>query len=400
MERWEIEPPYKVAGAVMLVCATTALAFIWAQFRGDLLARVPLTVMTARSGLSVNPGAKVTLNGVQIGRVDMIEEVDGEGSAKARLTLEVDPKYLGYLPRNVAVNINASTVFGDKTVAFTLPTAPVASRLTSHDVVDATAVTTEFNSLFETLTAIHEQVDPIKLNQTLSAAAQALDGTGDEFGQSFLDGVDILADVNSRMPQIRRAMRGWADASDVYAGAAPHALSGLDAAVITTRTLNEHQSAVDQALIAALGFGDTGSPILEEGGPFLVQGSSDLIATSQLLDVHSPALYCAIRKYHDAAPAVAEMVGGNGYSTETLTEVTGLANPYVYPDNLPRVNAKGGPEGRPGCWQEINRDMWPMPYLVMDTGASIAPYNHLEFGHPFLAEYVWGRQVGENTINP
>ncbi|WP_162562833.1 MCE family protein, partial [Mycolicibacterium conceptionense] len=32
--------------------------------------------------------------------------------------------------------------------------------------------------------------------------------------------------------------------------------------------------------------------------------------------------------------------------------------------------------------------------------ASIAPYNHLELGQPLVAEYVWGRQVGENTINP
>jgi hypothetical protein len=62
------------------------------------------------------------------------------------------------------------------------------------------------------------------------------------------------------------------------------------------------------------------------------------------------------------------------------TGVGGGGNPYVYPDNLPRVNARGRPEGRPGCWQDITRDLWPAPYLVMDTGASIAPYNHAELG--------------------
>ncbi len=40
------------------------------------------------------------------------------------------------------------------------------------------------------------------------------------------------------------------------------------------------------------------------------------------------------------------------------------------------------------------------PYLVMDTGAAIAPYNHIELGQPLLIDYVWGRQIGENTINP
>ena len=36
----------------------------------------------------------------------------------------------------------------------------------------------------------------------------------------------------------------------------------------------------------------------------------------------------------------------------------------------------------------------------MDTGASIAPYNHIGLGSPFAMEYVWGRQIGEHTINP
>jgi phospholipid/cholesterol/gamma-HCH transport system substrate-binding protein len=36
----------------------------------------------------------------------------------------------------------------------------------------------------------------------------------------------------------------------------------------------------------------------------------------------------------------------------------------------------------------------------MDIGAEIAPYNHIETGSPYATEYVWGRQVGDNTINP
>lgn len=398
--RWQNEPPYKRAGFAALLCAAAVLAFVWAQFRGDLLVRTPLTVMTARAGLSMNPGAKVTFNGVPIGRVITVEEADVEGKAKARLTLEVDPKYLDHLPRNVDVKVNASTVFGDKTVAFTLPTTPTPNRLAGHDVVDASTVTTEFNSLFETLTLIDEQVDPVKLNQTLSATADALDGVGGRFGQSFVDGDEIITELNLRMPQIHRDLRAWSDGSDVYANAAPDLLSGLAAAATTARTMAEHRGAIDEALLAAIGVGNTGSSILERGGPYLIRGGSDLVATSELLDEHSPALYCTLRNYRDAAPASAAMLGGNGYSLQTLSEAIGAANPYSYPDNLPRVNAQGGPEGRPGCWQRITRDLWPLPYLVMDTGASLAPYNHFDLGRPGLADYVWGRQVGENTINP
>jgi phospholipid/cholesterol/gamma-HCH transport system substrate-binding protein len=35
----------------------------------------------------------------------------------------------------------------------------------------------------------------------------------------------------------------------------------------------------------------------------------------------------------------------------------------------------------------------------MDTGASMAPYNHFDLGSPLFLEHVWG-QVGDYTINP
>ena len=182
-------------------------------------------------------------------------------------------------------------------------------------------------------------------------------------------------------------------------------------------------------MLAAAGFGNTGADIFERGGPYLARGAADLVPTAQLLDTYSPELYCTLRNYHDVEPTVRTFLGGNGYSLNShsqilsalglmlnpgslvpllLSQVGGLAagviggapNPYTYPENLPRVNARGGPGGAPGCWQQITRHLWPAPELVMDTGNSLAPYNHLEVGSPYVNEYVWGRQVGDNTINP
>jgi phospholipid/cholesterol/gamma-HCH transport system substrate-binding protein len=296
--------------------------------------------------------------------------------------------------------LRATTVFGNKYISFISPPNPSPERVSADTPIQAQGVTTEFNTLFETITKISEQVDPIKLNETLTATAQALDGLGDKFGQSIVNGNTILADLNPRMPQIRHDITGLADLSEVYANASPDLWNGLTNAVTTAHTLNDQRGNLDQALVAAVGFGNTGGDIFERGGPYLVRGAQDLLPTSALLDKYSPALFCTIRNFHDAAPKLAAALGGNGYSLLTHSLVVGVGNAYVYPDNLPRVNAKGGPEGRPGCWQPITRDLWPMPYLVMDTGASIAPYNHFELGQPLTAEYVWGRQVGENTINP
>ena len=62
-----------------------------------------------------------------------------------------------------------------KYVSFATPKDP------SSDVIDVSSVTTEFNTLFETVVEVAEQVDPIKLNQTLTATADALDGLGERF---------------------------------------------------------------------------------------------------------------------------------------------------------------------------------------------------------------------------
>jgi phospholipid/cholesterol/gamma-HCH transport system substrate-binding protein len=396
----ERKAPYKTAGVVLLIVSVGVLALTYGLFRGDFASNTPLTMISPRAGLVLDPGSKVTYNGVEIGKVARLDEIGDGATPNAKITLDINSDYIGLIPKNVYAEVKATTVFGNKYVAFESPKNPSSQRISSADVINASAVTTEFNTLFETVLSISEKVDPIKLNQTLTAAAQALDGLGDRFGRSVTHGNEILADLNPQMPRIRYDTQRVAGLGDIYADAAPDLFDGLTNAVTTARTLNEQQANLDEALLASVGVGNTGADIFERGGPYLVRSTADLISTSEILDYNSPALFCSIRNYHDIEPKFSKALGGNGFSGTGFGTIMGAGNPYIYPDNLPRVNARGGPEGRPGCWQPITRDLWPAPYLVLDTGASIAPYNHFELGQPILIEYVWGRQIGENTINP
>ena len=394
-------PPYRVAGAVLVVITAVLAGLIYMQFRGDFIRSTELTLVSPRAGLVVERGAKVTYNGVEIGRVARIGTVDVDGRTNAQLSLDVDPDYVRFIPVNVIADVQATTVFGNKYVSLRSPEEPTAQRISTSDVIAASSVSTEFNTLFETVLSLAEQVDPVKLNQTLTATAEALTGLGDRFGASLTNGNAILDDLNVRMPQIREDTRLVTGLVDVYADASPDLWDGLENAVTTARTFNAQWGDVEAALMAALGFADTAADTLNRGGPYFVRGAQDLLPTSKLFDTYSPQLFCTLRNFDEIEKKVAETLGGNGYSLATSSGTfAGAGNPYIYPDNLPRVNARGGPEGRPGCWQKISRNLWPAPYLVMDTGASIAPYNHIELGQPILIDYVWGRQVGENTINP
>jgi phospholipid/cholesterol/gamma-HCH transport system substrate-binding protein len=421
-------PPYKLAGVGSLVIAVLLFVLVYGQFRGDYTPKTTLTMLASRAGLVMDPGSKVTYNGVEIGRVDTISEIVRDGKPAAKFTLDVYPRYLSLIPSNVNADIKATTVFGGKYVSLTTPQSPSPQKLTAQTVIDARSVTTEINTLFQTITSISEKVDPVKLNLTLSAAAQSLAGLGERFGQSIVNANAVLDDVNPQMPQIRHDIQQLAGLGDTYANASPDLFDFLNNAVITSRTINQQQKDLDQALLSAAGFGNTGAELFEKGGPYLARGAADLVPSAQLLDTYSPAIFCTLRNYHDIEPKAASFLAGNGYSLNAHTEalsglgllanpvsavatiaslvgglagvVGGAPNPYTYPENLPRVNARGGPGGAPGCWQHITHDLWPAPELVMDSGNSIAPYNHLDTGSPYAIEYVWGRQVGDNTINP
>lgn len=430
-------PPYKLIGISSFLVLLLVLTVVYIQFRGGFTQKTELTMYSDRAGLVMDPGSKVTYNGVQIGRVGNIQEVNRDGRPAAKFTLEIYPQYLGadgVVPENVDAQIKATTVFGGKYVSLTTPKddkGNIAARghLKPKSTITASGVTTEINTLFQTLTSISEKVDPVKLNLTLSAAAQSLTGLGDRFGQAIVNGNSILDDINPQMPQARRDIQALAALGDVYADAAPDLVDFLNNSVPTARSINAQQKDLDQALLAAAGFGNTGADIFERGGPYLARGAADLVPTAQLLDTYSPELYCMLRNYHDIEPKAFQFLGGNGYSLNSHSQILsgigallnpvslvplllsqvgllgaqvvgGAPNPYTYPENLPRVNARGGPGGAPGCWQQITRQLWPAPELVMDTGNSLAPYNHLEVGSPYVLEYVWGRQVGDNTINP
>jgi phospholipid/cholesterol/gamma-HCH transport system substrate-binding protein len=391
---------YQAAGAVGVAVLILIAAVVFVQFTGGFTPKKSLTLVADRAGLLVGSGSKVTYNGVEIGQVASIGETEFDGKPAAKFTLNVSPKYFPLIPANVVATIKATTLFGGKSVALASPTNPGAP-ITSADIIDVRSVTTEINTVFETLTSIAQSVDPVKLNLTLSGIADALAGQGDKFGTSLTDGNKILDNLNPQMGQLHHDIRKLAQVADVLADASPDLWSFLANITTTARTLNGQQKELDATLLAAIGFANTSADVLEQSRAHLVQTLAELVPTTDLLDTYSPELFCTIRNFAELEPKVAAVEGNaNGYSLKGHSLLLGGINPYVYPDNLPRVNARGGPGGAPGCWQKISRDLWPAPALVGDTGASMVPYNHFEIGTPWATEYVWGRQMGEYTINP
>ena len=95
-------------GVVLLLVGAVVLMLVYKQFRGDFTPKTELTMVASRAGLVMEPGSKVTYNGVAIGRVASISELQSDGKPAAKLMLNVDPKYIKLIPQNVSASIEAS----------------------------------------------------------------------------------------------------------------------------------------------------------------------------------------------------------------------------------------------------------------------------------------------------
>ncbi|MCC9186834.1 MCE-family protein MCE1A, partial [Mycolicibacterium mageritense] len=58
------KPPYVLAGLVTALVIALVFGLIWLQFRGFFQPKTQITVLSGRAGLSMDPGSKVTYNGV------------------------------------------------------------------------------------------------------------------------------------------------------------------------------------------------------------------------------------------------------------------------------------------------------------------------------------------------
>lgn len=357
-------------------------------FSGTLRNSYPLTLVSERAGLVMENGAKVKLRGVQVGVFESI----GTESNLAYLNLKMDPGPFRYLPSNVEAEIKSSTAFGAKYVNLVVPPEGASSKpLSPGAVLHSRNVTVEVNTVFENLQSVVHSIDPAKLNSVLSAVAEALRGKGDRIGRAITDANDVLIAVNPRMATVQRDWQLFGQTVQAYSDAAQNILSILDSASTTSATISANANALDELLLSAVGFSQSGVNVIGGNQPNLVRAVDTLEPTTALLLKYSPTYTCLFQGAqwfldHGGRDAL----GGNGKSVIMDAALLFGDDSYKYPDNLPKTNATGGPGGRPSCGSLPDASAnFPVKALVTDTGwgtgTDIRPNPGI--GHPWYVDF-------------
>lgn len=374
--------------AILIVTSIVFALVCSALFAGTFRSFVPVTLTSDRSGLVMESGAKIKLRGVEVGRVAGITGDSGQASLK----LEIFPDQVRYIPANVEAEIKATTAFGAKYVDLIPPNEPSPQTISAGSVLRSRNVGTEVNTVFQNLVDVLHQIDPAKLNATLTALAEGVRGQGERIGEATTDANQVLLAVNPRMGTVQQnwiSLRGF---SDAYSAAAQDILSVLNAASTTSTTVTSRASDLDALLLNTVGLAQGGINLIAPNQQNLIRGINVLEPTTNLLMKYNPEYTCLLvgtKWWLDNGGY--DSIGGNGKSIVLDSAMNFGDDPYRYPDNLPVVAAKGGPGGKPSCGSLPRADQnFPVRQLITNTGwgTGVDVRTNPGFGHPFWANYL------------
>jgi phospholipid/cholesterol/gamma-HCH transport system substrate-binding protein len=372
---------------ILIVVMTAGVWLCAALFAGTFRSFVPVTLTSDRSGLVMESGAKVKMRGVVVGRVAGIQG----GHEPVSLKLQIFPDEATRIPKNVEAEIQATTAFGAKYVELITPPNPSPQRLVSGTVLHSRNVSTEVNTVFESLLSVLHQIDPPKLDAVLGALAEAVRGQGERIGEATTDANEVLLALNPRMGTVRADWRSLKGFSDAYAGAAQDILATLNAGSTTATTITDQQQALDALLLNVIGFSRTATNLLAPNENNLVEAINGLEPTTNLLLKYNPEYTCLIvgaKWFLDNGGR--DTLGGNGYSVLEDDSLGLGKDPYQYPQNLPIVAAKGGPGGKPGCGSLPDATkQFPVRQLITNTGwgTGVDMRPNPGIGHPCWADW-------------
>ncbi len=374
---------------VILIVTVAAVTVVCsAMYAGSFTSYDRVTLTSDRSGLVMEPGARVKMRGVEVGRVASMKSTSGPVS----LTLELFPDEMRHIPANVAAEIKATTVFGVKYVELVPPSVPSRERLAAGAVLRSTNVSTEVNTVFENLVGVIKQVDPAKLNATLSALSEGVRGRGERIGEATTGANQVLLALNPRSDTLARDWRSIKGFGDAYGAAAQDILDILKSASTTSATVTNHAKDLDALLLNVTGLAQAGIGLLAPSKDNLVRAVNTAAPTTNLLSKYDPEYTCLLvgaKWFLDNGGY--EQMGGNG-RTWVMDSGVGLGDdPYRYPDNLPVISAKGGPGGKPSCGSLPDATKnFPVRQLVTNTGwgtgTDIRPNPGI--GHPWWVNFL------------
>jgi phospholipid/cholesterol/gamma-HCH transport system substrate-binding protein len=302
-----------------------------------------VTLQTGSAGNEMHRNADVKLRGVVVGQV---REIEANGGG-AELTLAFKPGMLEHVPANVTAQMLPTTLFGQRYVALIPPARPAGQPLAPGSVItqDRSQNAIELEQVLDNVLPLLTAVKPERLAATLTAVADALEGRGDQLGDTMVKLDAHLEKLNPYLPQMNRDLRELVRVSHAYADAAPDILDALEDFAITSRTIVDERGNLSDLYSSMTSSSRYLAEWLRANRDNIILLSANSRPSLELLARYSSSWPCTLRMLRDFVPSMDRALG-KGTDRPGLTvsaRVVPSKGKYVPGKDRPVYRAGGGP---------------------------------------------------------
>jgi len=329
----------KVLGIVFLAMLIGAVYLTYAIFDKKFVSYDEVSLETSSIGLQLPPRADIKIRGVIVGEVLDTRAREGGG---AEVTLGLYPDQRDLVDRDVTASILPKTLFGEKFVSLIDPTGGVTDDpIEPGDTITQTRVGTEVEEVLTDLYPLLTTVQPGQLNMTLNALVTALEGRGEELGESLetLDG--YLKKLNPEVPQLLEDLRQASQVSDIYSDILPQVATILDNTIITTTTLENREQRVKALFNNVTAFSDTTRTFLADNEDRLARATELSAQQLRVLSRYSTEIPCLTKGLVNFSSRAASAFRGFTLHID-LEVIPNQPRAYTAAD-VPRIGETRGP---------------------------------------------------------
>ena len=289
--------PHSVArplAGFITIAVTVGIVFAADMFRGGFTETVPVTVVSPRAGLVMNPDAKVTdarRRGGQ-GRLDRraaqraSRPAPGDGSV-------ADAPHSGQCARRHRVD---DGVRRQVRRSWCRPPNRRRSRCTPVRCSTPSTSPSRSTRCSSNSRRCCRRSTPPSSTRPSVRSRSALNGRGHKIGQTLGDLDSFLATLDPSLPALSHDIAVPPDVFNAYADAAPDLVKTVDNTTRISKTIVDEQHNLDAFLISAIGLADIGNDVVGANRQALTDVLHLLVPTTDLLQRVPPALTCAARR--------------------------------------------------------------------------------------------------------
>ncbi|MBE9375464.1 MCE family protein [Saccharopolyspora sp. HNM0983] len=343
---------YQALGMAFLLAAGLFFAGSIGSYQKVFTSIVPVQLETDRIGNQMRTGADVKARGVVVGEV---REVQAKSADGAVLDLALQPDQVERIPSDSSARLVPKTLFGERYVDLEIPEDSSGPALGAGDVIpqDRSESAIEVEKVLDDLMPVLQAVQPQKLSSTLRAVSEAVEGRGEQLGDTLVEMDRYLAELNPSLPKLQSVVSRLDDVARTYDDAAPNITQALEDLSTTSRTVSEQRGQLSTMIDSVTGAAQTSERFLDNNGDNLIQLAGSSRPSLELLAKYAPEYPCMLQQFAAAIPNGEKSFGKGTEHPEIAKftlEITSSRGKYEPGRDTPQYLDQRGPRCYP--WVE------------------------------------------------